>query len=57
LKNAGSDKGVIDALLRWAEHQPDLRAMLLTSSRAIPDAPTDVFSDYDVILALSDVGP
>jgi len=31
--------------------------MLLTSSRAIPDAPVDVFSDYDVILAVLDVHP
>jgi aminoglycoside 6-adenylyltransferase len=29
--------------------------MLLTSSRAVPDAPIDVFSDYDVVLALTDV--
>jgi len=29
--------------------------MLLTSSRAIPKAPIDVFSDYDVILAVREV--
>lgn len=29
--------------------------MLLTSSRSIPQAPTDLFSDYDIILALRDV--
>ncbi|NIQ78466.1 MAG: hypothetical protein GTN93_10310 [Anaerolineae bacterium] len=57
LQNAGSDKGVIDTLIQWAEHQPAVRAMLLTSSRAIPNAPADVFSDYDVILAVRDVQP
>jgi aminoglycoside 6-adenylyltransferase len=31
--------------------------MLLTSSRAIPHAPADVFSDYDVILAVRAVRP
>jgi aminoglycoside 6-adenylyltransferase len=31
--------------------------MVLTSSRAIPNAPTDLFSDYDVILALAEVRP
>ena len=31
--------------------------MLLTSSRAIPNAPADIFSDYDVILAVRDVHP
>lgn len=31
--------------------------MLLTSTRADPDAHTDLFSDYDVILAVTDVRP
>jgi len=57
LKNAGREKGVIDTLIQWADHQPGVRAMLLTSSRAIPNAPADVFSDYDVILAVRDVLP
>ncbi len=48
---------MIERLIQWAEHQPLVRAMLLTSSRAIPNAPGDVFSDYDVILALLDVRP
>jgi aminoglycoside 6-adenylyltransferase len=57
LKNTGEEKEMIERLIRWAEDQPLVRAMLLTSSRAIPDAPGDVFSDYDVILALRDVQP
>jgi len=57
LKNTGKEKGIIERLTRWAEDQPLVRAMLLTSSRAIPNAPGDVFSDYDVILAMLDVHP
>jgi len=57
LKNTAREKGVVDTLIQWADHQPDVRAMLLTSSRAIPNAPADVFSDYDVILAVRDVQP
>jgi aminoglycoside 6-adenylyltransferase len=34
-----------------------IRAMLLTSTRAIPDAPIDVLSDYDVILIMQDIHP
>lgn len=34
-----------------------MRAMLLTSSRAIPHAPVDIFSDYDVILVVQDIQP
>jgi len=52
-----SENEIIERLIEWAEHQPLVRAMLLTSSRAIPNAPVDVFSDYDVILALRDVHP
>src|SRR5512143_792917 len=48
---------VIEQLIRWGESQAQVRAMLLTSTRAVPNAPTDAFSDYDVILALRDVQP
>lgn len=45
---------VINELTGWGESQADIRAMLLTSTRAI-GAPTDRYSDYDVILITSDV--
>src|SRR5512141_74724 len=48
---------VIERLIQWAENHAPVRAMLLTSTRAIPNASTDAFSDYDVILALRDVQP
>ena len=44
---------VIEKLVRWGEAEFLLRAAILTSSRAIPQAHTDVFSDYDVILILT----
>jgi aminoglycoside 6-adenylyltransferase len=44
-------------LKQWAEHQASVRAMLLTSSRANPNASVDVFSDYDVILVVQDIHP
>jgi len=46
---------VIEKLVRWGEEQPSVRAAILTSSRAIPQAHTDAFSDYDVILVLTDI--
>ncbi|HXF61357.1 MAG TPA: aminoglycoside 6-adenylyltransferase [Caldilineaceae bacterium] len=42
-------------LNRWAEAQPSVRAMLLTSTRAIPHATVDALSDYDVILVVEDI--
>jgi aminoglycoside 6-adenylyltransferase len=52
-----SERQVLESLIRWAEREPRLRAMVLTSSRAIPNAPTDRLSDYDVLLALTEVRP
>ena len=46
---------VIEKLVRWGEAEPMLRAAILTSSRAIPQAHTDRFSDYDVILILTNI--
>ena len=46
---------VIDQLVHWGEQTEFVRAMILTSSRAIPHGHTDAFSDYDVILALTDI--
>ncbi len=31
--------------------------MLLTSTRANPHAPVDIYSDYDVVLVVADIGP
>lgn len=48
---------MISQLVEWAENQAPVRAMLLTSTRAIPNAPVDAFSDYDVILVTADIHP
>jgi len=48
---------VIAELIQWAEQRDSIRAMLLTSTRAIPDAPVDPLSDYDVVLVVDDIRP
>lgn len=55
MEHAIREDGVIERLVRWAEHQPGIRAIVLTSSRAVPNAPIDVLSDYDPILVVHDV--
>ncbi|MCK4410056.1 MAG: aminoglycoside 6-adenylyltransferase [Candidatus Eisenbacteria sp.] len=52
-----SQDAVLERLVDWASERDAVRAMLLTSTRATPDAPTDLFSDYDVVLAVTDVRP
>lgn len=48
---------VIAHLTRWANDRDSVRAVILTSSRAIPDASMDILSDYDPILVVRDVDP
>ncbi len=45
---------VLDKLMRWANSQPLVRALVLESSRAREDTSIDAFSDYDVLLVVSD---
>ncbi len=59
-----SEPEALSLLTRWGEGQPLVRAMILTSTRAIPGSASDavgnasdMISDYDVILALTDVRP
>lgn len=46
---------VLQQLVHWGEQHPLVCAVILTSSRAIPHADTDAFSDYDVILVLREI--
>lgn len=48
---------VIDNLIAWGAAHSDVRAILLTSTRAVPGAKVDALSDYDVILVVNDVLP
>jgi aminoglycoside 6-adenylyltransferase len=48
---------VVDKLVQWAEARRSIRAMLLTSTRAVPNATLDFLSDYDVILIAEDIHP
>src|SRR6185503_3361418 len=48
---------ILNQLVDWANQQQLIRAVILTSSRAIPNAALDLFSDYDVILVLRSIQP
>ena len=48
---------VIQKLIRLAEEYDEIRAIILTSTRAAPDAATDAFSDYDPVIYTTDVAP
>ncbi|MET1005430.1 MAG: aminoglycoside 6-adenylyltransferase, partial [Propionibacteriaceae bacterium] len=46
---------VIERLSRWAAGRADVRALLITSTRVVPGAQVDAYSDYDVILVVDEV--
>jgi aminoglycoside 6-adenylyltransferase len=46
---------VLAPLIAWAETEPAVQAMVMTSTRARPDGPVDLLSDYDVIVLVDDV--
>lgn len=48
---------VIRRLVHWAVRHAAVRAVILTSTRAIPNAMIDAWSDYDVILVVPDIHP
>lgn len=48
---------ILAHLIQWANQQETIRAMLMTSTRAIPGATVDQLSDYDIILVTTDVHP
>jgi aminoglycoside 6-adenylyltransferase len=48
---------MIDRLTQWAEDREAVRSLIITSTRAIPDAHVDAYSDYDVILVVDAVRP
>ena len=50
-------ENILHQLRQWAVEEPMIRAAVVTSSRAIPHAHTDPFSDYDIIVALTDIKP
>jgi aminoglycoside 6-adenylyltransferase len=52
-----SERDVVERLVRWAGSDAQVRALLLTSSRANPTAPLDHLSDYDILVIVSGVRP
>lgn len=48
------ENAIVEKLTNWVMKNNYVRAMILTSSRATPNCYTDVFSDYDIELYVTD---
>jgi aminoglycoside 6-adenylyltransferase len=44
-----------ELIVKWAESQAEIRSVLLTSTRAVPNAHVDALSDHDVILIVRSI--
>lgn len=51
------EQRIIQQLVSWGQALPTLRALILTSTRTTPQATPDLFSDYDVIVAVTELNP
>ena len=51
------NRDIEPVIIRWAESKDTIRAVLLTSTRAVPGAHVDALSDHDVILIVQDIQP
>jgi len=49
-------KDMVQTVTDWAKDNENVRAVVLTSSRANPQAPVDRLSDYDIELFVRDKG-
>jgi aminoglycoside 6-adenylyltransferase len=45
---------MLDRVQRWVARAPEIRAVILTGSRAAQGGPPDDMADYDIILAVTD---
>jgi aminoglycoside 6-adenylyltransferase len=52
-----NDQTTRDTIIQWATRKNEIRAVLLTSTRAVPNAHVDALSDYDVVLIVEDIHP
>jgi aminoglycoside 6-adenylyltransferase len=52
-----SEASVLHHVVGWAAAHPLIRGLVLESSRAAPQAVLDRFSDYDLLLVVSDLQP
>jgi len=55
--NMRSEQEVMDLILRVANADERIRAVLLVGSRANPAAPKDIYQDYDITYFVEDITP
>lgn len=52
-----SEQEMYDLILNYARNDDNIRAVVMNGSRANPNAPKDVFQDYDIACLVNDMTP
>jgi aminoglycoside 6-adenylyltransferase len=52
-----TEKEMFDLILETARQDERIRAVILNGSRANPNAPRDIFQDFDIVYLVADVAP
>lgn len=52
-----SEKTLYDLILSFARHNDAIRAVWMNGSRANPNAPKGILQDFDIVYAVTDIGP
>jgi aminoglycoside 6-adenylyltransferase len=52
-----TEQQVLDLILNFANNDDNIRAVVMNGSRANPNAPKDIFQDFDVACLVNDLAP
>ncbi len=52
-----TEQQILDLILHTARTDERIRAVILNGSRADPDAPRDIFQDFDIVYLVTDMAP
>jgi aminoglycoside 6-adenylyltransferase len=52
-----NEKEMMELILETAKRDERIRAVVMNGSRANPQAPKDIFQDYDIVYVVNDVAP
>jgi aminoglycoside 6-adenylyltransferase len=52
-----SEQEILDLILNAAQTDERIRAVIMNGSRVDPQAPRDIFQDYDIVYVVTDVAP
>src|SRR5512147_1261367 len=55
--NMRSETEMLDLILKIAEENDDIRAVIMNGSRTNPNAKKDPFKDFDIVYVVQDVEP